>query len=84
KMRPYIEQMRQNIASALSIDISQVNVKATTEEGLGFTGSMEGISAQAVCMLVSPSYLVAQDVTDQGAVRNCEGCNGCALRQQKQ
>ena len=51
KMRPYIDTMRQNIADALMIDISQVNVKATTEEGLGFTGSGEGIAAQAVCML---------------------------------
>ena len=45
KMRPHIDVMRQNIADALSIDISQVNVKATTEEGLGFTGKGEGISA---------------------------------------
>ena len=51
KMRPHIEQMRENIAKALGIEVSQVNVKATTEEGLGFTGSGEGISAQAVCLL---------------------------------
>lgn len=51
KMRPYIEQMRENIAKALEIEVSQVNVKATTEEGLGFTGTGEGISAQAVCFL---------------------------------
>ena len=51
KMRPYIDRMRQNIADVLKIDISQINVKATTEEGLGFTGSGEGISAQAVCLL---------------------------------
>ena len=48
KMRPYIDQMRENIAAALGIDISQVSVKATTEEGLGFTGAGEGISAQAI------------------------------------
>lgn len=53
KMRPYIEQMRQNIADTLRTDISRVNVKATTEEGLGFTGTEEGISAHAVCLLVS-------------------------------
>ena len=53
KMRPYIDTMRENIAKALAIEVSQVNVKATTEEGLGFTGSGEGISAQAVCMLSS-------------------------------
>ncbi len=54
KMRPYIDDMRQNIANALDIDISQVNVKATTEEGLGFTGLGEGISSQAICMIGSP------------------------------
>ncbi len=51
KMRPHIEKMRENIAGALEIAVSQVNVKATTEEGLGFTGTGEGISAQAVCLL---------------------------------
>ena len=51
KMRPYIEDMRKNIAEALEMDLSCVNVKATTEEGLGFTGSGEGIAAQAVCLL---------------------------------
>ena len=48
KMRPYIDTMRQNIANALQIDISQVNVKATTEEGLGFTGNGEGIDRKSV------------------------------------
>lgn len=51
KMRPYIEQMRGNIAKALRVDVSQINVKATTEEGLGFTGEGAGISAQAICIL---------------------------------
>ena len=51
KMRPYIDTMRENIAKALKIDIDQVNVKATTEEGLGFTGAGEGIAASAVCLL---------------------------------
>ena len=51
KMRPHIDQMRENIASALKIRPDQVGVKATTEEGLGFTGSGEGISAHAVCLL---------------------------------
>lgn len=51
KMLPYIAQMRDNIAKTLKIDIGQVNVKATTEEGLGFTGEGAGISAQAVCLL---------------------------------
>lgn len=52
KMRPYIDAMRANIAGALQIDISQVNIKATTEEHLGFTGRGEGISSEAICLLV--------------------------------
>ena len=51
KMAPYISKMRENIASTLGLELKRVNVKATTEEGLGFTGSGEGISAQAVCIL---------------------------------
>ena len=51
KMAPYITSMRQNISEALNISIEQINVKATTEEGLGFTGSEEGISSQAICLI---------------------------------
>lgn len=51
KLRPHIENMRKNIADALGVDIGRVSVKATTEEGLGFTGSLEGICAHAVCSL---------------------------------
>ena len=51
KMALHIEAMRQNIADDCNIDISFVNVKATTEEGLGFTGALEGISAHAVCVI---------------------------------
>ena len=51
KLKPYIEQMMANIASDLQIDVSRVNVKATTEEKLGFTGSGEGMSCHAVCLL---------------------------------
>ena len=50
KLRGYIDTMRQNIAEACKIDISQVSVKATTEEKLGFTGRLEGISAHSVCL----------------------------------
>lgn len=53
KMLPYIETMRKNIARTLEIDIDQINVKATTEEGLGFTGSGEGIAANSIAMLFS-------------------------------
>ena len=51
KLRPYIETMERNIAGALNIDASRVNVKATTEERLGFTGTMEGMACHAVCLL---------------------------------
>lgn len=53
KMRPFIDEMRKNIAEDLNMDITLVSVKATTEEGLGFTGSGEGISAHAVCLIDS-------------------------------
>lgn len=76
KMRPYIDNMRENIAKALDVEISQINVKATTEEGLGFTGTGEGISAQAICMLTSPFDLTAQQISG-----GCEGCSGCGKRQ---
>ena len=51
KMAPHIPTMRENIASALNITLDQINVKATTEEGLGFTGEGLGISSQAICLL---------------------------------
>lgn len=72
KLRPYITQMEENIAKVLEISANQVNVKATTEEGLGFTGREEGIAAQAICA-ISGFY--------EGSVAvggGCEGCDGCA------
>lgn len=51
KMAPHISKIRENIANTLGLELNQVNIKATTEEGLGFTGSGDGISAQAVCIL---------------------------------
>ena len=51
KLRPHIAQMEQNIASAVGVDVSRVNVKATTEEHLGFTGDGSGMSCHAVCLL---------------------------------
>lgn len=71
KMAPHIEEMRRNIAAALHLELDQVNVKATTEEGLGFIGTGEGISAQAVACLESVrnySYPVGGD---------CGNCGGC-------
>lgn len=74
KMRPHIEQMEKNIAEALGISTDQVNVKATTEEGLGFTGTEEGISSQAVCALTTiyENSVVVADSED-----GCVGCAGC-------
>ena len=74
KMRPYIEEMEKNIAAALHIDVSQVNVKATTEEGLGFTGTEQGISSQAICALTT-IYENSVAVADSQA--GCAGCAGC-------
>ena len=51
KLKDYIPKMGENIAKQLGIDVSRVNVKATTEEGLGFTGNMEGMACHAVCLL---------------------------------
>jgi len=53
RLRPFMDQMRANIASDLQVETSQVNVKATTTEGLGFSGRAEGIAAFAVVMLLS-------------------------------
>lgn len=74
KMRPHIDTMRENIADALGIETMQVSVKATTEEGLGFTGSGEGISAQAICLLTTPMELHAESVS------GCGACGGCPKR----
>ncbi len=80
KMRPYIDRMRQNIADALFLDIGQVNVKATTEENLGFTGSKEGIAAHAVCILNSyfdTIYGRENGTGDSGSSCCGGGCSGC-------
>ena len=79
KMRPHIEQMEKNIAEALHIETNQVNVKATTEEGLGFTGSGEGISSQAICAIEKLTNFSSVDVAAPAG--GCAGCGGCAARQ---
>ena len=87
KMRPYIDEMRFRISETLGIEVTQVNVKATTEEGLGFTGNGEGISSQAVCMLSAAADLrdesiaVATDA-DGEFVRPCGACGGCIAADQ--
>ena len=73
KMAPYIEQMKKNVADALAIEVSQVNIKATTEEGLGFTGSGEGISSQAICSISSYYEHMVNN-----APAGCASCGGCA------
>lgn len=75
KMRPYIDQMRENMANALGIETDQINVKATTEEGLGFTGSGEGISSQAICAVEKYMNYGSVDVTE-----GAPGCGGCCAR----
>lgn len=89
KMAPHIEQMRRNIADTLGLDISRVNVKATTEEGLGFTGTGEGISTQAVALIMSVENYIydniarGQFISSDGPAGNaggCAGCSGCGRR----
>lgn len=75
KLAPYREEMMQNVAKALQIDRSQVNIKATTEEGLGFTGTGEGISSQAICLLEEVENYRYSDVMNDGT--GCPGCGGC-------
>ncbi len=73
KLAPYRAQMMQNVAEALNIPVNRVNIKATTEEGLGFTGTGEGISSQAVCLLEE----VANYVYDDRMSDKCSNCTAC-------
>ncbi|MGN8800659.1 2-C-methyl-D-erythritol 2,4-cyclodiphosphate synthase [Candidatus Merdisoma sp. HCP28S3_D10] len=75
KMAPHIPKMRANVAKALGIEESQINIKATTEEGLGFTGTGEGISSQAICALIPVANYAYEDVMQPQ--RECPGCGGC-------
>ncbi len=82
KMREYIDTMRKNIANALKIEENQVNVKATTEEGLGFTGNGDGISSNAICSLsyahdMSSVYDMSDNSVQTGCGGNCSSCRGC-------
>ena len=87
KLRPYIEEMRQNVASVLGLETGRVSVKATTEEGLGFTGSGEGIAAQAVCCLQPMLDMVPDDrmmstlpCEREAGAASCGGCPRCPGR----
>jgi len=75
KMAPHIMTMRSNIADALGIEVDQINVKATTEEGLGFTGTGEGISSQAICAVEKITNLASYKVADNE--EGCGTCGGC-------
>jgi 2-C-methyl-D-erythritol 2,4-cyclodiphosphate synthase len=75
KLRPYISEMEDNVARTLGVDSSQINIKATTEEHLGFTGREEGISAQAVCLLES---IYEGSITVADSAAGCAACPGCS------
>lgn len=77
KLATYLPQMVQNIATALGMEEDRVNIKATTEEGLGFTGAGEGIAAQAVCLLES---MMNYQYDATPSERACGGCGGCSKR----
>lgn len=76
KLALYRPQMAANIAEALHLNIGQVSIKATTEEGLGFTGSGEGISSQAITLLTEVANYCYDD-TVAGPEAGCGGCPGC-------
>ena len=75
KRAQFRPQMAANLADALHLDVSRVSVKATTEEGLGFTGTGEGISSQAICSLMPITAYIDEDIAVTR--RSCEGCGGC-------
>ena len=75
KMAPHIPKMVENIADALEIETHRVNVKATTEEGMGFTGTGDGISAQAICLLNTVYNYAYSDLEMESG--GCGGCGGC-------
>lgn len=79
KMAGHIPAMVKKIADTLNIEEGRVNIKATTEEGLGFTGQGEGISCQAICLLETVDNYIYRNVEDveNADIRPCSGCAGC-------
>ncbi|MBR4513453.1 MAG: 2-C-methyl-D-erythritol 2,4-cyclodiphosphate synthase [Lachnospiraceae bacterium] len=84
KMAPHIEAMRERISEALGLELNQVNIKATTEEGLGFTGSGEGISAQAIALLHTMDDVDYRSSFEaySSAPAGCGGCTVCPMNNQ--
>ena len=89
KLAPYREEMRENVAKALGISVDQVSIKATTAEGLVFTGTGDGISAQAIALLESVGNLsygydpMQQETSCCPGAAGCAGCAGCGRVQKE-
>lgn len=76
KLLSYLPKMVENIANTLHIERNQVNIKATTEEQLGFTGTMEGMKAEAICLLNTVENYAYENSSIVNSA--CNGCNGCS------
>lgn len=83
KLASYRPQMAKNIANALELPVNRVSIKATTEEGLGFTGSGEGISSQAITLLTEvENYCYDNEMMMTASCSGCGGCGGCQIAQE--